>query len=156
MKRSFLVALTVLSLGSSAFATSIRDVRLMYKDVPANGPIKNPTLTSVVVYGDGEAVRITCDAQSPRECDRRTVRKYTAYEIDAIDHLIEAARHGRIGRASSTARCIVAPSFTHHYSAANDSVLLMKGHLCTSILENKSPAAKRLIRLLDELRGVRH
>lgn len=154
MKRSLFAALSVLVLSSQSFATSIRDVRLMYRDVPTHAGIDpNPTLKTIIVYGDGEAVRVTCDALSPRACDRRTIRKYTAHQIDAIDGLIESARHGRIGRASTTARCIVAPSTTHEYTAANGSVLLSKGDICTSILENKSPAAKRLVKLLNELLG---
>ncbi len=155
MKRSLIAALAVLTLGSSAFATSIRDVRLMYREIPVGHAKLNPSLNSVIVYGDGEAVRVTCDAFSPRACDRKTIRRYNAYQIDSIGHLIEAARRGRIVRSKTSARCIVAPSSEARYSADNDQVLLEKGNICTAIFENTSPAAKRLVTLLETLRGIR-
>jgi hypothetical protein len=155
MIRSFFVALAILALSPVAHATSIRDVRLLYKQVPAVSPIGANTLVSIVIYGDGEAVRFDCDAHTPRACSTRTLKKYTAHQIDALDHLIDEARHGKVTRAPSTARCIVAPSTTDEYTADNGSVLLYKGHICTSAVLNRSPAAAKLIQVLRNLRGDR-
>ncbi len=156
MKRSLFAALSVLVLSSQAFATSILDTRLAYREVPTRIGGTAQTLTHVFVYGSGEAVRMSCQGTGPGACRVTHLRNYTNGQLDQIDRLIAAARKGKIGRAPSTARCIVAPSKEAKLTADNDTVLLYKGDICTSILENKSPAAKQLVRMLGQLRGIQN
>ncbi|MBI4404216.1 MAG: hypothetical protein HY537_08650 [Deltaproteobacteria bacterium] len=152
MKKLMFVLLAGLIVSQFASATSIRNVRLMYREVPVVSPIPAQQLTSVVVYGDGDVMKFVCDSFTPRECDTQILGRFTAHQIDRIDRLIDRARHGKLVRIGGVAMCLVAPSTEDQYTADNGQVFLKQGHMCTLFTENSSLAAKRLVRILANLR----
>lgn len=120
------------------------DVRLQLREVPvAHGSIR--PLTSVTVYSHGEVVK-----------NGKTIAKLDAYSMDRVNRLVNRAREGVIVRSPITARCVRAPDTTDRLTADNGTVLLKKGHICLSVFENNTTAAKKLVAFLERLRAMNH
>ncbi len=94
----------------------------------------------------------TCNLKvSVRPCFDRTVTRLDARRMDTIERLIRAAEFGKIAQTSG-AICAAVPVKHVVYRADQGKVLLQEGNApCAHIRFNQTPAAKQLVRILDDL-----
>lgn len=151
MYRFILASLSILFVGSVVNASTIsanKDVRLhlQVRSLAVGGPG-----SSTSVFRNGKVVTQTCRMVFPKPCTVAKVQHLSARQMDRVERLIDRARFGKIVKTQGI-HCMAMPSESFHFSADNNQVFLREAaRPCGLPTNNTSPAASKLVTLLDNL-----
>lgn len=157
------LALAALTLSSLTFATSIRNTAAELVDSPLHYDTDPATI--IRVAADGEVFGAKCDVLPTRKvvlkdidyksCKWTTVKVFTRYEIKKFNDLVKQAKSGKIVLPRPDQfHCMAIPSRAYKYTSANGTKLLQSGsYPCGSVTYNDAPAARELVKWLQELKA---
>ena len=145
---------------SSLFATSIQKTALDSIELPLMAHA-DARAKIVRVADQGEVFGGVCKVQGsyPRpavdyfHCEWKTIKFFSAREMNDIRKNIDKARHGFIQHPDPRGiHCLAMPTISETKTAANGTVFLSSGtHPCGSYSFNTSVAASKLIEELNRL-----
>lgn len=149
MKKMFFSLVGLLVLGQTANATSLHPetfvntrLELVVSPIGHGVPPTKPISVVVSVSSNGQVTF------RDRFLSPVTIKRLSAYEMDRIERLIEAAKDGVIQHNQEF--CLAIPTHSFRYSADQGRIFLKSGSSpCGGSIVNDTEAAKTLVRMLD-------
>jgi hypothetical protein len=151
--KKFLLLLTALLITERSMATPPPKSLVEYEQIAASKKIGDSQypLQSLSVFLNGTVVAKITKAHSSTIV---TTLQLDTTKMDQIIELAKEARDGEVKRVNPGIACFRANEYLHQYTLANKHVMLFRGHECNgTLLVNQSPAAKKLLVIVDQLRA---